>query len=74
MPSSMMPLSELEYRQSLHVMWDTAPTLKPCMVKGMAETVNMHHIRHHYYESHTTINPTGIVPAGARPPLLDLSR
>lgn len=55
-------------------MWDTAPTLKPCMVKGMAETVNMHHIRHHYYESHTTINPTGIVPAGARPPLLDLSR
>ena len=33
-------------------------------LKGVPETVNMHHIRHHYYESHTTINPSGIVPAG----------
>ncbi len=39
-------------------------------LKGVAETVNFHHIRHHYYESHTTINPTGIVPAG---PVLDFS-
>ena len=39
-------------------------------LKGVAETVNMHHIRHHYYESHTTINPSGIVPAG---PALDFS-
>ncbi|MGK7889783.1 MAG: glutathione S-transferase family protein [Leptolyngbyaceae cyanobacterium] len=31
---------------------------------GIAETVNMHHIKHHYYESHTTINPTGVVPVG----------
>jgi glutathionyl-hydroquinone reductase len=39
-------------------------------LKGVAETVNLHHIRHHYYESHTTINPSGIVPAG---PALDFS-
>ncbi len=31
---------------------------------GIAETVNMRHIKGHYYESHRTINPTGIVPAG----------
>jgi putative glutathione S-transferase len=39
-------------------------------LKGVAETVNLHHIRHHYYESHTNINPSGIVPAG---PVLDFS-
>lgn len=27
-----------------------------------AETINIHHIKHHYYQSHTTINPTGVVP------------
>jgi glutathionyl-hydroquinone reductase len=31
---------------------------------GIAETVSMAHIKHHYYASHTMINPTGIVPAG----------
>ncbi|KAA0972041.1 glutathione S-transferase family protein [Aureimonas fodinaquatilis] len=31
---------------------------------GIAGTVNFQHIKHHYYESHKTINPTGIVPAG----------
>jgi glutathionyl-hydroquinone reductase len=31
---------------------------------GIAETVNMHHIKQHYYGSHTTVNPTGIVPLG----------
>jgi putative glutathione S-transferase len=31
---------------------------------GVAETVNFHHIKHHYYVSHRTINPTGIVPKG----------
>lgn len=31
---------------------------------GVAETVNMHHIKSHYYGSHDTINPTGIVPMG----------
>jgi len=38
-------------------------------VPGIAETVNMMHIQHHYYRSHKTINPTGIVPRG---PLQDL--
>ncbi len=31
---------------------------------GVAETVNFLHIKGHYYESHTMINPTGIVPLG----------
>lgn len=34
---------------------------------GVAGTVNMDHIKGHYYESHRTINPTGIVPAGPAP-------
>lgn len=37
---------------------------------GVAETVNFDHIKRHYYQSHTSINPTGIVPIG---PALDLS-
>lgn len=35
---------------------------------GIAETVNFDHIKKHYYASHKTINPTGVVPAG---PVLD---
>jgi len=31
---------------------------------GIAETVSFEHIKHHYYGSHKTINPTGIVPKG----------
>jgi len=31
---------------------------------GIAETVNMAHIKRHYYWSHPTINPTRIVPQG----------
>jgi putative glutathione S-transferase len=31
---------------------------------GVAETVDFYHIKHHYYASHSTINPTGIVPKG----------
>ncbi|NBA96802.1 glutathione S-transferase family protein [Pseudomonas sp. R5(2019)] len=31
---------------------------------GVAETVSFEHIKHHYYGSHQTINPTGIVPKG----------
>ena len=30
----------------------------------VAATVNMQHIKHHYYASHATINPTRIVPVG----------
>lgn len=38
-------------------------------VPGVAGTVNFDHIKQHYYASHATINPTGIVPKG---PALDL--
>lgn len=34
---------------------------------GVAATVNMEHIKRHYYESHQTINPTGVVPVGPDP-------
>jgi putative glutathione S-transferase len=37
---------------------------------GIAETVNLTHIKAHYYVTHTEINPTGIVPLG---PVLDLA-
>jgi len=37
---------------------------------GLAETVNMAHIKQHYYYSHESINPTRIVPKG---PELDFS-
>ncbi|NVJ60192.1 MAG: glutathione S-transferase family protein [Gammaproteobacteria bacterium] len=33
-------------------------------VGGIADTVNLFHIKHHYYGSHDTINPTLIVPEG----------
>ena len=33
-------------------------------VPGVKGTVNMHHIKHHYYGSHESINPTRIVPMG----------
>ncbi|WP_027171998.1 glutathione S-transferase family protein [Methylobacterium sp. 10] len=36
---------------------------------GIAGTVNLTHIKKHYYGSHPTLNPTGIVPKG---PELDL--
>ncbi len=35
-------------------------------VPGIKETVNMDHIKRHYYESHTTINPTRITPKGPK--------
>ena len=33
-------------------------------VPGVAATVNMDHIKYHYFGSHQSINPTGIVPKG----------
>lgn len=50
------------------------PSIDACMRElyqwpGIAETVNFEHIKGHYYTSHKTINPTGIVPLG---PKLDL--
>ena len=38
---------------------------------GIAETVNLDHIKRHYYMTHTEINPTRIVPIG---PLFDLTK
>lgn len=31
---------------------------------GVVDTINFIHIKRHYYQSHKTINPTGIVPIG----------
>jgi putative glutathione S-transferase len=39
-------------------------------IPGVAETVNLDHIKRHYYMSHRTINPTGIVPKG---PIIDMT-
>ncbi len=33
-------------------------------IPGIADTVNIPHIRHHYYRSHGTINPHGIISIG----------
>ena len=38
---------------------------------GIAETVDMEHIRRHYFLSHRHLNPTGIIPIG---PQSDLTR
>ena len=39
-------------------------------VPGVAQTVNIDHIKRHYYLSHRHLNPSGIVPKG---PLLDFA-
>lgn len=39
--------------------------------EGIAETVNIDHIKAHYYGSHCTINPTGIISKG---PIIDFSQ
>lgn len=31
---------------------------------GVAETINMYHIKQHYYGSHASVNPTRVVPLG----------
>ncbi|WP_372844244.1 glutathione S-transferase family protein [Psychrobacter sp.] len=33
-------------------------------VAGVKETINMQHIKAHYYTSHAAINPTGVIPVG----------
>ncbi len=50
-------------------LWDYTRSL--CQVPQIGETVDMTHIKSHYYGSHELINPTRIVPLG---PLLDLDR
>lgn len=42
--------------------WDYARAL--FQWPGVAETVDFDHITRHYYGSHRTINPTGVVPIG----------
>ncbi len=37
---------------------------------GVTETINMVHIKNHYYTSHTSINPCGVVPLG---PVIDFN-
>ncbi|MFJ3259960.1 glutathione S-transferase family protein [Pseudomonas sp. NPDC086581] len=39
-------------------------------LEGVAGTVDFQHIKNHYYASHRTINPTGVVPLG---PLQDFT-
>jgi putative glutathione S-transferase len=43
-------------------LWDYTRTLY--QYPGVRETVHFDHIAWHYYHSHRTINPTGIVPIG----------
>lgn len=38
--------------------------------EGIKETINLSHIKNHYYGTHKNINPTGIVPVG---PEIDFS-
>lgn len=33
-------------------------------IPGVSSTVNMDHIKKHYYRSHPSINPFGIIPHG----------
>jgi putative glutathione S-transferase len=46
-------------------------TREICQIPGVAPTVRLEHIKTHYYASHRTINPTGIVPAG---PAIDFTQ
>jgi putative glutathione S-transferase len=50
-------------------LWDFTRELYQC--PGVAGTTDFAHIKHHYYQSHTSINPTRIVPVG---PELDFLR
>ena len=48
-----------------------AYTKRIYQLSGIADTVHFDHIKRHYYGSHKTINPTGVIPLG---PLLDLEK
>jgi len=41
-------------------------------MEGIKPTVNFFHIKHHYYGSHGTINPTRVVPVGPNISYLDI--
>lgn len=47
-------------------LWDYTRDLY--QLPGVARTVNMDHIKRHYFGSHKSLNPSGIVPKG---PTLD---
>lgn len=52
------------------------PNLQACMLDlyqrpGVADTVNIDHIKRHYYMTHEEINPTRVVPLG---PIVDLTK
>ncbi len=51
-----------------HNLWNYLRDLY--QVPGIADTVNMDHIKRHYYGSQRQVNPTGIVPIG---PLIDFT-
>ncbi|MEO1331090.1 MAG: glutathione S-transferase family protein [Pseudomonadota bacterium] len=38
-------------------------------IPGIAETTRLDHVKRHYYASHASVNPTGIVPIGNGPDL-----
>ncbi|MDP9023492.1 MAG: glutathione S-transferase family protein, partial [Actinomycetota bacterium] len=44
------------------VLWGYARDL--FQTPGFGDTIDFVHIKRHYYEVHTDINPTGVVPAG----------
>jgi putative glutathione S-transferase len=44
------------------VLWAYARDL--FQTPGFGDTIDFDHIKRHYYEVHTDVNPTGIVPAG----------
>jgi putative glutathione S-transferase len=46
----------------LPVLWAYARDL--FQTPGFGDTIDFDHIKRHYYEVHTDVNPTGIVPAG----------
>jgi putative glutathione S-transferase len=50
-------------------LWDFTRRVFQC--DAIAATVDLDHIKRHYYGSHPTINPTGIVPVG---PEIDFTR
>jgi len=45
----------------------SAYTRQIASIEEVASTINMHHIKHHYYQSQRHINPSGIVPRGPIP-------
>ncbi|MBP6345597.1 MAG: glutathione S-transferase family protein [Neisseriaceae bacterium] len=48
--------------QDYPALW--AYTRRLYALPAFAQDVNFFHIKHHYYESHLKINPTGVVPLG----------